>query len=494
MKTINFKNYLLAILACVAIVSCVQDDDFSVPESLGTEENRALMTILDGLESGAMNLVTISEVKAMYNSDPDGDGDNDDAIPFRVDTNIVVKGYVTSSDLTGNFYKEVYLQDSPENPTAAIKIILSQVDSYNRFNKGREVYINLNPSFESGAPAGLYIGEERTGNEVITIGGGTESDQYGTTVTSLSRSQMDGTLFRSELTEEIVPLNVQFSQIASVHVGVFVQIDNVEFEDNLAGLRYFDPSEDYDTQRTLQACTGFSYSNMNIETSSFSNFKNEMLPVGNGSIAGVVAKTYDGSSLILALNTTDDVNFNGARCDLLNVDDFDILFEEDFEAYSNFDEIAGDWTNYIEEGSRDWIARTTTDTGNPGSRIAQISAYNSGDASTVSWLITPEIDLDAQEFEFFDFESSNSFSDGSELELLISTDWDGTDSGVASATWTALPATIVPDDTYYKDWIYSGLVSLNPYSGNAHIAFKYTANSGNTGTYEIDNVKVLVQN
>ena len=38
MKTINFKNYLLALLASVAIVSCVQDDDFSVPESLGDEK------------------------------------------------------------------------------------------------------------------------------------------------------------------------------------------------------------------------------------------------------------------------------------------------------------------------------------------------------------------------------------------------------------------------------------------------------------------------
>ena len=490
MKKIKLKKYLLAALACIAILSCVQDDDFSVPQSLGSEENEALTDLL----SGTTTLVSISELRAMYNSDPNGDGNNNDAIPFRVDTDIMIKGYVTSSDLTGNFYKEVYLQDSPQNPTAAIKVILSQVDSYNRFNKGREVYIKLNPTYADGASGGLYIGEERTGNEVITIGGGTESDQYGTTVTSLSKAQMDATMFRSEMTEDIVPLNVKFSQIASIHIGMFVQIDNVEFEDDLAGLRYFDPSEDYDTQRTLQSCSGFSYSNMNLETSSFSNFKNELLPVGNGSIAGIVAKTYDGSSLILALNTTDDVDFSSARCSLLNIDDFELLLEEDFEAYSDFDPISGDWTNYIEEGSRDWIARTTTDTGNPGSRIAQISAYNSGDASTVSWLITPAIDLDAQEFEFFDFESSNSYSDSSELELLISTDWDGSDAGVSSATWTALPATIVPDDTYYKDWVYSGLVDLSPYSGNAYIAFKYTANSGNTGTYEIDNIKVLVQN
>ena len=492
MKTINFKNYLLAILACVAIVSCVQDDDFSVPESVGTEENKALTELL----SGGVNLVSISELKAMYDSDPNGDGDNDDAMPFRVDTNIVVKGYVTSSDLTGNFYKEVYLQDSPENPTTAIKVILSQVDSYNRFNKGREVYINLNPSFESGVPGGLYIGEERTGNEVITIGGGTETDQYGTTVTSLSERQMNATLLRSEVSKDITPLNLKMYEISSDHIGMFVQIDNVEFEDNLAGLRYFDPSEDYDTQRTMQTCTGFFYSTMNLETSSFSNFKNALLPEGNGPIAGIVTKTYDGSSLILTLNSTDDVNMDSARCVLYDINDFTFTtsFEENFQSYSNNAEISGDWTNYVEEGSRNWISRTTNDTGNPGSKIAQISAYNSGDASTVSWLISPTIDLDVNEFEFFEFESSNSFSDGSELELLISTDWDGTEAGVSSATWTSLPGTIVPDATYYKDWIYSGLVNLSTYSGNAHIAFKYTANSGNTGTYEIDNVKILVQN
>ena len=148
MKTINLKNYLLALLTNVAIVSCVQDDDFSVPESVGDEENKALTVILDSIATTAIDVVTISELKAMYNSDPNGDGDNYDAIPFRVDTDIVIIGYVSTSDLTGNFYKELYLQDSPENPTAAIKVILNQVDSYNRFNKGREVYIRLRPVYK----------------------------------------------------------------------------------------------------------------------------------------------------------------------------------------------------------------------------------------------------------------------------------------------------------------------------------------------------------
>ena len=484
MKTINFKNYLLAILASVAIMSCVQDDDFSVPESLGTEENRALMTILDGLESGAMNLVTISEVKAMYDSSSE--------LPFQVDTNIVVKGYVTTSDLTGNFYKEVYLQDSPENPTAAIKIILSQVDSYNRFNKGREVYINLNPSFESGAPAGLYIGEERVGNEVITIGGGTESDQYGTTVTSLSKSQMDATLFRSEITETIVPLNVQFSQIASVHVGVFVQIDNVEFEDNLSGLRYFDPSEDYDTQRTLQSCTGFSYSNMNLETSSFSSFKNELLPTGNGSIAGVVSKTYDGSSLILALNTTDDVNFTGARCSLLNIDDFSELMFEDFQTASNNTnlDLTG-WANFAEEGSRVWREKVYS-----GNGYAEFSMYNAPDDVNIAWLVSPGIDLDAQGVEFLNFKMAQHHltSEDNTVEVLVSTNFDGSD--VLAATWNSVAATLPTQSNSWYDFIDSGLVDLSSYSGTLHVGFKATGSGTNTnldGAYQLDDFTILAE-
>jgi hypothetical protein len=488
MKTINFKNYFLALLASVAIVSCVQDDDFSVPESVGAEENEALTDLL----SGGVNLVSISELKAMYDSDPNGDGVNDDAIPFRVDTDIVVKGYVTSSDLTGNFYKEVYLQDSPDNPSAAIKIILSQVDSYNRFNKGREVYIKLYPSYSDGATGGLYIGEERTGNEVITIGGGTESDQYGTTVTSLSQNQMNATILRSEVTADIVPLNVQFSQIASDHIGMFVQIDNVEFEDNLDGLRYFDPSEDYDTQRTLQSCSGFSYSNMNIETSSFANFKNEMLPTGNGSIGGVVVKTYDGSSLVLALNTTEDVDFNGERCELLNIDDFSELMFEDFQTASNNTnlDLTG-WSNFAEEGSRVWREKVYS-----GNGYAEFSTYNAPDDVNIAWLVSPGIDLDAQGVEFLNFKMAQHHlsSVDNTVEVLVSTDYDGSD--VLSATWNSVAAILPTQSNSWYDFIDSGLVDLSSYSGTLYVGFKVTGSGTDDnldGAYQLDDFTIIAE-
>jgi hypothetical protein len=125
-----------------------------------------------------------------------------------------------------------------------------------------------------------------------------------------------------------------------------------------------------------------------------------------------------------------------------------------------------------------------------------MSAFNSGDSSNVVWLITPSIDLDAQPVEFVNFQSSNSYSDNSELEFLISTDWDGSEATIGSATWTELPATIVSDSEYYQNWVDSGLIELSNFSGNANIAFKYTGADSNdfTGTFELDNFQVLIQN
>ena len=60
-----------------------------------------------------------------------------------------------------------------------------------RYNLGREVIINLN---------GLFIGEERVGNGVTAIGGGIETDQYGTTVTALDDIKLTNQVLRSAVT------------------------------------------------------------------------------------------------------------------------------------------------------------------------------------------------------------------------------------------------------------------------------------------------------
>ena len=70
----------------------------------------------------------------------------------------------------------------------------------------------------------------------------------------------------------------------------------------------------------------------------------------------------------------------------------------------------------------------------------------------------PAIDLDAQGAEFVKFSSSNSYSDNSELELLISMDWDGSEATIESSTWSTLNTNIVSDDEYCKTGLILGLL------------------------------------
>jgi len=401
-----------------------------------------------------------------------------------ITTNIYVKGYVSSSDQTGNFFKEFYIQDSPSNPTIALKVILEQVDSYNQFNLGREVYINLK---------GLYIGEERVGNGVITIGGGTETDQYGTIVTRLNLNQIKSNLLRSTVTETLEPLQVSFSQINGGLVGVLVNIDGVEFADNLNGLRYFDPVQVYDTQRTLQACTGFDYSTMSLETSSFASFKNELLPTGNGSITAVVSKTFDGASIILALNSLDDVNMEGTRCSLLNPDDFSVIFEEDFQsAVNNTNLDFPGWSNFAEAGS--WVWREKTFSGNG---YAEFSTYNSGAPVNIAWLVTPGFDMDAQDNEFLNFKSAQHHLDSPDntLEVFVSTDYDGSD--VLAATWQPINATLASQSNDWYEFVDSGLIDISSYTGTLYVAFKVTGSGTDLaldGAYQIDDLSIIASN
>ncbi|QTD36675.1 choice-of-anchor J domain-containing protein [Polaribacter batillariae] len=480
MKTNKLIILTLAFITSISFTSCVEDGDFTVPQNLGEEENAKLNLLLS---DNTIEIKTISQVKALFSS-----GDN----PVEITDKLVVKGYVTSSDKSGNFFKEIYLQDSPENPTDAIKVVLELNDAYNKYNIGREVYINLE---------GLYVGETRSRDGVTAIGGKADGDS----LENLSLNQVKEKMLRSTITEEIVPLKLTLSQINESHVGMFVQIDNVEFPSNIAGEKnYFDENDRFDTKRTLQSCEGFGYSNFELETSSFANFARRTLPKKGGTLKAVVVKTFDGRDVVLALNDITDVDMNEDRCTPLNPADFKTSYEEDFESIASSNPLEGNgWISYAEEGRFNWRVLTTTDNGNPGSKIASMGAYNSGEPTNIAWLISPSIDLDAQDIEFLNFQSSNSFSDDSELELLISTDWDGTRANITSATWTKLSANIVSDDTNFRNWVDSGTTDLSTFSGNAHIAFKYIGgdNSGSAspntgtidGTFEIDNFKILVK-
>ncbi len=463
----------IAFITSLFFMTCVEDNDFTVPQNLGAEENLKLETILDSIQNNQLELKSIKDLKSLYNSGND---------PVKIVSNIVVKGYVISSDAKGNYFREFYMQDAPENPTSGIKISINLNNSYNKFNFGREVYIRLK---------GLYIGEVNSGDGVITIGGKVSTTDV-KEIKSVALNQINTHFFRSVETAIIIPKEVSLAGLNASDIGTYITVKGVFFPSNLEGKTYVDPTEDFDTQRKIQTCQTVGYADLLIETSSFASFANKALPIGGGAINAVVSKDYNGHFLVLVLNSTDDVAMLADRCITRSESDFPlILLEENFDLLSG-EIIITDWMNYREEGTKSW--RSYSDT-YAQSKAARIGSKNSGDASTITWLLTKGVNLDTTTEEFLSFETSNSFANGSNLEVLISTDWDGTEINITTATWSVLPAKIVSNGESFKNWVHSTFVNLSNYTGTAFIAFRYTGN-GNVyfdGTYELDNITIIAE-
>ena len=84
MKLIN-KISITAFMMLLSI-SCVQDDDYSVPQSIGLEENQKLVQLLSEIENGSADLMSITELKNLF---VNGEAN-------QIESNLVVKGYISS--------------------------------------------------------------------------------------------------------------------------------------------------------------------------------------------------------------------------------------------------------------------------------------------------------------------------------------------------------------------------------------------------------------
>jgi len=447
MKNINTFRLLTILFLLITFNSCVEDDDYSIPVSIGIEENQSLNLLLDEINSNEVDLLTVGQVKNLFVSGQ----------AVNIESSIAVKGYVVSSDLTGNFYKEFYIQDEASNPTAGLKVVINQVDSYNQFNIGREVYIRLQ---------NLYIGETNSGDGVIAIGGMADGNEVG----QITENMMTNHLLRSSITETIIPFEVNLSQINDSHIGLFVQANNTQFPVAYSGLTFVDPTDDYDSLRDLESCEDSG--SIKVETSAYATFQDRLLPTeGKGSISGIVTKSYNGDDRVLALNNIDDINFDGARCDP--------LFSDNFSS-NNLD----NWTQFSVEGEQVW---DITPYGNPAPS-ARISGYAGGNVINEDWLISNPIDLSGLSNIKLNFQTVVRYN-GPLLEVFMTTNYNGGDP--SDSSWTQLDAALDTDTGSWSSWTDSGDIDVSAAAGqNLYIAFKYTSTSSASATYELDNVLV----
>ncbi len=277
MKNLNiyFRRICLIFIAILSF-SCVHDDEYDIPKINEIEPNVVVNT-------------TIATIKAMYRGyEPviieRGNGSQEP---------LYLEAYVISSDQAGNYYKQLVIQDSPENPTAGIVISTEGTDMYTRFNVGRKVYVRVD---------GLYIGKFAG---LVSIG-----VQNGREIGRINVDDFEARVLRSIETYELMPTKVTISQaLVEERISTLIQLDSVQFPENLAGLAYGNLNNSYGVNRIVEDCDD---NQVMLRNGGYSDFKNELLPTGNGSLTAILS--IFNSDYQLFIRDITDVDMHGERC------------------------------------------------------------------------------------------------------------------------------------------------------------------------------------
>lgn len=155
----------------------------------------------------------------------------------------------------------------------------------------------------------------------------------------------------------------------------------------------------------------------------------------------------------------------------------------DFEDGIDYETISySGWANYSigKSTDRDWVYRSYNN-----NRYAQITAFGGEGNGYDIWMVSPMMDLDnVVSAKNLMFETSMAYWNGAELKVYI---MDAQDPSKATLK-EELTATLADNASNNYVFVESGEISLDEYSGEVYIGFQYVAGSGQTTTFQIDNV------
>lgn len=271
MKTNKWKYVGLSIL----VLSCVLEDDFVVPELVIEEPQIEVNTSIAG-------------VKGMYN------GYEPILIGGGNSTPMYLEGYVVSSDESGNYYKQLILQDHPANPTAGISVSTEVTALYTFLQPGRKIYMRVD---------GLYSGEY-AGLPTLGVLEGTE-------VGRISVEEFQDRVFRSTVQDSLIPVLRTFENVTADDLNTLVVFENVQVAEDDLGKSYANPTNNYAANREFTNCENTH--TMILRTSGYADFKSELIPEGSGSLTAIFA-VYN-NTFQLFIRDTDDVVFDQPRCE-----------------------------------------------------------------------------------------------------------------------------------------------------------------------------------
>ncbi len=371
-----------------------------------------------------------------------------------IEDDIILRGQVISSDETGNFFKDLIFQDE----TAGIKIRIDAFDLHLEYPLGADIAVPLQ---------GLSIGAF---NGLIQLGVGSGSD-----IDRVPESQYKNFVFAGQVQSGPSPIDVSIADLDDSYQNRLIRLSDVETASANPGT-YADGVNQVSFNVDIQDCDG---ETIVMRNSGFASFADQTMPSGNGELIAVYG--VFGETKQVFIRDTDDVRFNGARCDGGGGDPMGDAFPEDFTSTQEFltPWDADGWLNFAVSGDRVWLWRDFEDNG-----FVEARGFQEAQSTIDTWLITPEIDLN--ESSSISFITATAFWTHDALTVWVSPTFDDP----ADANWTLLSPDLAGQSDANYDWVESGDVML-PGSGLVRVGFRHQGdNTTNTGTYRIDDVAI----
>ncbi len=270
-KYFSITKFLVAVFAIFTIAGCVHDDEYDDPN-------------LDGYQCGELTATTtITDVKAKYVSNT--------TYVFPDDSQEILEGYVSSSDETGNIYKYIYIQDSPDNPTAGFTISVNSLSNYTKYPQGSKIYIKL-----AGLAVGVY------GNLV----------QLGAMVNGsfdrIPEKKVASSILRScDEPVKIVPKVMTLAQMVTANdkfLGCLIQVNDAEFTNSALCSVFAPPTVTVDRPIADPSTS----TTRVVRNSGYATFADNMLPAGKGKFVGIYSKFNTTYQMYIVRDTDLEMN------------------------------------------------------------------------------------------------------------------------------------------------------------------------------------------
>lgn len=214
---------------------------------------------------------------------------------YQIAQDFVIVGTVVANDKSGNFYKQIYIQDT----SGGICVNIEGTGLYNNFPVGREIAIYCKD---------LYM-TNRSGMQELCL---KTIQNSSPAILGISPTFFDKYIRFGALNQPVEPKVVTTGQLSKKLQGSLVKLLNQQVvKPDVYFSTYADSSANKNTLNVnIEDCSGVR--NI-IRTSGYAAFAAQPVPVGNGSVTAIYTVFNTTNQLII--RDTSDVQMNGLRCD-----------------------------------------------------------------------------------------------------------------------------------------------------------------------------------